>query len=199
MKKLLILLILIGAWHHYYHIETAPSIGPGIVAASPPYQYNTDSKQIRLDDFILSPRAEFEVEARVLAASRHYLDRKGWLAPLVLVVGWGNMSDEAIYQNVDIDQFNHLYEWKNNAPTLITDEEILTSTANIHLIPANNAIKEKMYDIKIGDVVSLRGSLVGIRRTTGWKWPTSTSRTDKGENAGEILYLKAIEIIQPGL
>lgn len=198
MKKLLIILILVGAWYHFYHIGTAPPYGDGPLAVSPPYQYNAESRQIRLDDFILSPRAEFEVEARVLAASRFYFDRKGWLAPMAIVIGWGKMSDESVYRNVDIDQFNHFYEWDNLAPTLIDDQEILTSTANIHLIPANKEVKDMMYRIRIGDVISIRGSLVNVRRTTGWKWATSTKRDDKGEDSGEILYVKALTIIEPG-
>lgn len=198
MKKLLFLLILFGAWYHYYHIDTAPSFGPGVVAASPPYQYSAELEQIRLDDFVLSPRAEFEAEVRVLAASRYYFDRKGWLAPIAIVVGWGKMSDEGIYRNVDIDQYNHLYAWENETPDLISEHEILTSTANIHLIPANQDVKDLMYRIRIGDVLSLRGTLVNVRRTTGWKWPTSVRRDDKGDDSGEILYLKALDIIQPG-
>ncbi|BBP45969.1 hypothetical protein THMIRHAS_13420 [Thiosulfatimonas sediminis] len=195
MKKLLLVLVLLGTWYHFYHIDTAPSVGPGVVAGAPPYQYASESNPISLGDFILSPRTEFEAQARVLAANRSYLDRKGWLAPMAIVVGWGNMSDESVYNNVDISQFNHFYKWDNQSPSLITDQEILTSTANIHLIPATKEIKQALNQIRIGDLVTLRGTLVNVRRTTGWKWPTSTSRDDKGEDSGEILYLKALETL----
>ncbi|MBO1925167.1 hypothetical protein [Thiomicrorhabdus sp. 6S3-12] len=198
MKKILALLILGGLWFHFYHIGKADSYGPGIFAASAPYQYETSMDQFRADDFIFHPIADFEVEARVLDASISYLDRKGWLAPLQLVIGWGKMSDESVYQNVDISIFNHQYKWDIESPDLISEEQVMTSTASLHLIPASKEIRKKMLDIKIGDIVSLRGSLVNIKRTTGWEWKTSIKRNDKGENAGEILYVKDVNIIVPG-
>lgn len=198
MKKILLLLILGGLWYHFYYIGTAPVFGSGELAPAPPYQYSGDSEQIRIDDFVLSPVSEFETEARVLDASRYYFDRKGWLAPMAVVIGWGKMSNEAIYDNVDIHLYNHLYRWENQAPELISDEEIQLSTASVHLIPASKEVKQTMRRIRIGDIVSLRGSLVNVRRTTGWKWPTSKIREDKGDDSGEILYLRAIDIIVPG-
>ncbi|MBN2646783.1 MAG: hypothetical protein JXR44_03240 [Thiotrichales bacterium] len=200
MKKGLLALLLVAAWYHFYYIETAPSYGAGILAESGPYQYPVnDSTRITLGDFILTPRAEFDGQVRVLDASRSYLSRKGWLASWQLVIGWGDLSDESVYQTVSFSLRDHHYTWKIKESDLLAPQAVLTQTASVHLIAANETVKQQLKTLKIGDLVTLKGTLVDVRRTTGWKWPTSLSRDDTGENSGEILYLRALSIQPPGI
>lgn len=197
MKKYLYLLIAAGLWFHFYHIGETNPIGAGVTSPSMPYQGETAQKPVAIDSFEIHPKAGFEAEVRVLAAEHYYFDRKAWLSPMDIVVGWGNLSDESIYQGIEFDQFDRSYSWTNH--TTLDNEEIRRSTANINIIPADNFVEDQLDNLKIGQVIHIRGSLVDVERTMHWKWKTSLSREDQGEKASEILYLTEIEILGPSL
>lgn len=196
MKKILYFLIAIALWFHFYHIGKAPPYGPGIIAAGEPYQWETSEPAMDIDSFEIRPRASFEGEARVLAAEHFYLDRKAWLSPMDIVIGWGNLSDEEILSLVKFDQSSRSYSWVNSNPN-IDDEEITLSTANLNIIPADNIIADKLDRIKIGQFIRFSGLLVDVERTMHWKWKTSLSRRDRGSKASEILYLTELEFYEP--
>lgn len=196
MKKLIILALLFFGWKHYYYIESAPEVGPGVLAGGTPYQSESDRGQFRIGEYTYYPRASFEVDGRVLAASRYYGDQKARVSPMDVVLGWGPMSDEAVYNVLDISQSNRSYSWDRDNPP-ISNSEIALNSSNMHLIPANNAIKEKLRKIKIGDILVIRGYLVDVKSASGWRIKTSVSRTDEGDNSSELVYAHDIEIINP--
>ncbi|MCF6345659.1 MAG: hypothetical protein L3J00_04215, partial [Thiomicrorhabdus sp.] len=106
-----------------------------------------------------------------------------------------NLSDEKILNQIDFSQSSRQYQW--NAPTqVLTEQEIQKTSSNIHLIPANDDVAQRLKQLKIGQIIYLSGTLVDVNNPSGWNWKTSLTRTDTGKKSSEILYLTEFEIIE---
>ncbi len=196
MKKIILILLLFFGWKQYYHIESASSVGAGMLAGGSPFQSETERRSFRDGDYTYTPHASFEVDARVLDASYYYFDKMSRISPMDIVVGWEEMSDESVYDLVDISTGSRKYDWDaGRAP--IAPSEIALKTAIIHLVPANPGIAHEFRRIRIGDIIVARGYLVDVKSAAGLKWKTSTTRNDDGPESGEILYVNSLEIVEP--
>ena len=60
------------------------------------------------------------------------------------------------------------------------------------MIPANEWVKGKLKDLRIGDVIQARGFLVDVDRDDGFYWRTSKTRNDSGNGSCEIFYVEQI-------
>lgn len=196
MKKILFLILVLFAWKHFYYVGDAPDLGPGIMAGGYPFQNPTTTNSFRKGDFTFTPRANFEVEAKVLSVSRYYFDSEAAISPVDFALGWGRMSDESVLKDIDIWQEDRWYKWESSLMP-IPKSEIINSSANMHMIPDNEAVAEKLKQIRNGDLVNIQGYLVDVKKNTGWKWKTSTSRNDVGAGACEVVYVKSINRIDP--
>jgi len=196
MKKILFLILAVFAWKHFYYIESAPELGPGILAGGDPYQNTPSETSFRVGDYTYYPRAKFEIEARVISAAKYYFDQEARISPMDLALGWGAMSDEEVLNEIDVWQENRMYRWKSdNLP--IPEYDVINFSANMHIIPSSDSIANKLKQIKIGDLVHIQGYLVDVKKASGWKWHTSTTRTDEGSDASEIVYAKSLTIVNP--
>ena len=196
MKKIIILIALLIAWRHFYYIPDAPKLGAGVFAGGLPSQESISIKPFSLKGYTLTPRANFNVIAKVISAERYYFDYEAKVSPVDFALGWGPMSDESILEQINVWQEDRWYKWKsNNMP--ISKEEIILNSSNMHMIPENESIAEDLKRIRNGDLVSISGMLVDVKSGSSWKWKTSTSRSDTGKGACEIVYVKSIEIIDP--
>lgn len=196
MKKIIFLVLALLAWKHYYYVPKAPDLGPGILAGGAPYQNSTTLSSFREGDYTYFPRASFDIEARVLSVSKYYFDQKSRISPLDLAVGWEKMSDESVLENIDVWQEKRGYRWHATHNTL-SNNEIISSSANIHIIPGSQSIAEDLNTIRIGDLVHIEGFLVDVHKNTGWRWRTSLKRNDIGTESSEILYVKSFSIEDP--
>jgi hypothetical protein len=139
----------------------------------------------------ITPLAQFSAEARVLAREDYRIGREADLARTDLVLGWRRMSDQAVLKQIDIGQSNRFYYWSvKEFP--IPQREIETSSANMHLIPADNAIESKLDQVRIGQVVHLRGYLVRVEASDGWRWMSSLTREDTGAGACELVWVEEL-------
>lgn len=196
MKKIIFVILVFFAWKHFYYVSDAPEVVPGALAAGEPYQDSADIISFRKGDYTYYPRARFDIEARVLSASRYYFDQEARISPIDLALGWGPMSDESVINQIDIWQEKRWYRWEaDHLP--IPKNEVISYSANMHIIPDNKAIAEKLKTIRNGDIVHIQGYLVDVNKNTGWKWKTSITRTDEGKGACEIIYAKSLSIIDP--
>ncbi|VAW49789.1 hypothetical protein MNBD_GAMMA04-785 [hydrothermal vent metagenome] len=195
MKTVIFLLILAGAWYHFYYIETVANSGSSTTVDTSPFQDQVPYKKFEFKDVTLTPKASYSVTARVISAERYYLDRNSNISTLDVLVGWYNLSDEAILKQIKFSQSDRQYKW--HAPTqVLSEQEIQTTSSNIHLIPANDEIAEQFKQLKIGQIIYLNGTLVDVNNPSGWSWKTSLNRTDTGKNSSEILYLTEFEIVE---
>lgn len=187
----LLVLITYGAYHHF---SNRPIMhGSGVIANAQPRQNATSQANLTLNDYAITPLQSFEIEARVLSAEHYSLGREADLAPVDLALGWGLMSDEAVLSKIKVSQSNRFYHWHVDAFP-IPREQIESNSANMHMIPADSAIEKVLKSIRVGQVVKLSGYLVEAKAQDGWHWRSSLSRTDTGNGACELIYVKSLEI-----
>jgi hypothetical protein len=153
----------------------------------------SDTAVMRHGEFELTPLAGFEVRARVLSRADYSIGAESALSPTDLALGWGRMSDTAVIEQLDISQSGrfYFYRWRDSPP--IPPDEIVRSSANMHLIPANDAVADALDQVREGSIVTFRGQLVRADRADGWHWTSSLTREDSGAGACELVLVQAIE------
>jgi hypothetical protein len=165
---------------------------PGMLAAAAPVQRNiATAAPIRHGKFTLTPRAEFTVTARVLAAERYRMDAIASLVPRDLALGWGPMSDSSVIEQMQISQSGRFYFSRSRTNALpIPYDLIAVSMANMHLIAANVGVARIIDRARVGHIIELEGQLVDVRGDDGLQMNTSLTRTDLGGGACEIVYVE---------
>jgi hypothetical protein len=195
MRKLLfggvMLLVLWGAASSWQH--RAVAAGPGILAPDAPSQIDLGSQgaQLQRGDFTLTTRARFALTARVLSREDKYWDAGAKLVPTDLALGWGRMSDSAVLAKLQIRQSGRFYFWRANELP-IPARAIETSSANMHLIPADDGVRNAIKQVRPGEIIHLEGFLVDAHRADGWHWNTSMTRNDIGDGACELVYVESL-------
>jgi len=165
---------------------------PGVLAKDPPLQTElTESKIWIKDDYIFTALANFELKAKVLGKERYRYDSSSEISPYDLALGWGQMSDQRIVDEIDISQRTRWFFWKLDT-YLISRREVELSAANMHMIPANNEVQDELDDLIVGEIIYLKGYLVYVKRSDGWKWKSSLSRSDTGGGACEVVWVEKL-------
>ncbi len=200
MRKMLLLaaslVVAFGVLEHRQHDPVRP--GPGVLAAEAPVQVNLrHGVQLHKGDITLATRAHFEITARVLSRKDYSWGEGADLVPVDLALGWGRMSDSTVLANIEISQSGRFYHWHvEEFP--IPRREIETSSANMHMIPADPGVKRQLKKVRAGQVIRLEGFLVDASRPGGWHWKTSMTRNDTGAGACELIYVESVEITSGG-
>lgn len=182
-----------GGWHWY---ETRPMahVSPGAVAAAEPDQSGARKAPFKLNGYEIKPLAHFKIKARVLSREDYSAGKEADLSPTDLALGWGRMSDAAVYSQLTISQSGRFYYWHyDNQPPIPTDE-IISSSANMHLIPADNQVRAAIGKARQGQVVHFEGELIEADDPSGWRWRSSLTRSDSGAGACEVIWVESFEI-----
>lgn len=148
-------------------------------------------------DFNILPLAKYKIEARVLSRENYWLGVQSQLSPIDLALGWGEMSRTSIYNKLKISQGGrwYSYSWDSAGPP-IEVSEIIKSSANVHIIPANEKIAKKLKRVKRNDTIRLQGYLVRIEnQDKTWHWESSLTREDSGDGACEVLWVEELNFI----
>ncbi|HUB88598.1 MAG TPA: hypothetical protein VMA74_02600 [Dyella sp.] len=197
-RWILVVLLLLAGWGALHWWQRRPVVPPpGMLAPDAPLQIDIDhGAQLQRGDTTLTTRARFTLTARVLSREDYRFDAGAFLAPEDLALGWGRMSDSAVLAKITISQSNRFYYWHvDQFP--IPRREIETSSANMHMIPADAAVRRALERVRPGQLVHLEGFLVDARRPNGWYWHTSMTREDTGDGACELVYVEDAEIVAP--
>lgn len=143
-------------------------------------------------EFLISPLAGFSIEARVLGREDYRFDAGASLSPIDLALGWNAMANPAVYRSLDISQSGrwYRYRWGPGGPPLPVGE-IIRSSANMHMIPANESVARALSRVRPDQTVRLQGWLVEARRDD-YLWRSSTTREDSGAGACELIYVCAV-------
>lgn len=164
---------------------------PGILVAENPEQQEPESTTSWIrDGYRFHPLADFRLEARILGTERYRFDPSAQLSPVDFALGWGPMSDSAVLERLNISQSGrwYHYSWREDPP--IPLGEIITHSANMHLIPADGRVKRHLLKARQGQVVALRGKLVRIEGPNGFRWASSTTRADSGDGSCEVVWVE---------
>lgn len=192
-RLLAVALIAVGTWQYWDNREIEQA--DGVLVREQPKQVGLDTnKTISLNGYTLSPQAYFDISARVLSRKNYYLGREADLSPVDFALGWGQMSDQRILDKFEISQSNRFYFWRlNDYP--IARKEIIRSSANMHMIPATKFVEEGLRAVRKGHIIRIKGFLVNVDASDGWRWRTSTRRDDTGNGACELIWVEEVEVI----
>ncbi|MCX7199409.1 MAG: hypothetical protein NTW37_15940 [Proteobacteria bacterium] len=186
-------LILFGALNGWSGREVSQP--PGVTAGGLPTQVSvSDEREFERNGYRIRALARFEVSARVLGAEHYRFDREAQLAPVDLALGWGRMSDTTVLQRISISQRGRFYYW-STADFPIPRREIETSSANMHMIPADDRVEAALKSVRPGQIVTVRGYLVEARAPDGWRWRSSMTREDTGAGACELIWVESVSMI----
>ena len=194
MKRWLALALVVAAFGWWTSPPMGRSRPPGVLAPQVPVQEDLkDAPVIERGEFRLTPLAHFRVNARVLGREDYRFDAGAELAPLDLALGWGRMADPAVYGRLDIRQGSrwYHYRWGQEGPPLPADE-IVRSSANMHMIPADETVAAALRRVRRDQRVRIDGWLVQADAPDGWRWRSSLTRDDSGGGACELVYVCGI-------
>lgn len=161
---------------------------------TPMPQVTTTGGVIRLDGHTITPLQPFQLEALVLGREDYRFDRGAKVSPTDLALGWGPMADPQVLARIDIRQGNRWYYWRT-ADFPIPRRDIETHSANMHLIPANQAVAHTLKRIRPGQRIALSGQLVRVDGDDGFHWQSSLTRDDVGEGACELIWLESLSAL----
>ena len=180
----------------YFVYDPSVSHDAGILVHEAPLQKpNTTVPSFAHKEYLITPLASFDIKARVLSKKRYRMGREAELSPVDLALGWGAMSDESVLDYFSISQSNRWYFWRyKDLP--IPRQEVIYSSANMHMVPANSDVARELKRIKEGHLVHLQGFLIEVTAEDGWRWRSSLTREDSGNHACELVWVERVEIGQ---
>lgn len=143
------------------------------------------------DGVLVRPRASFDISAVVAAAEPYSLDAGAFLAPVDLVMTWGQLPEEPYRSRVSYSQMARFYFWRTHDGGL-DRRYIETHSANMHMIPADRNLRRALAHIGAGDRVRIRGLLVDVD-APHLRWRTSLTRDDTGPGACELVWVEQVQ------
>ncbi len=173
---------------------------PELLAQLPERPLEAEPVQIELTDVPaldwngvqLQPRALFALESRVLGTRNYRFGRETDVSTLDVALGWGRMADPEIVSQFSISQSGRFYFWRAKELP-IPAAEVVRSSANMHMIAANETVRRELRRLDAGDQVRLHGVLLDIQWPDGGYWKTSLTREDSGAGACEIVWVHRLE------
>jgi len=196
MNRALVIVITVISLAIYQYVKQRELVHPpGILVSVEPVQKDSISeKPIKYKDAVIEPLAEYQIEARVLSTERYWFDKMAKIAPTDLAVGWQEMSNSKIIDQLSIRQADrfYFYSWSGAAP--LEPQMIVRTSANMHLIPSTEYINQEIKNLHKGNIVSLRGYLVRVNFPDGSEIKSSLSRTDSGPGACEVMWVQSLNV-----
>jgi hypothetical protein len=188
---LLIVIAVLSVWQLWP--EPVIERAPGVLCPDPPRQTAPSRKTPWLHgDFMITALADYEISAVVLSRREYSGGHDSEISPVDLALGWGRMSDRFVYEKLDISQGHRWYKWKPNGLEPIPRREIEKSSANVHILPANEEVEDALDRVYRGSLVHMKGYLVKATRDDGWHWVSSTTRDDTGDGACEVFWVESL-------
>ena len=169
---------------------SVPAVQVQVLAQSP-VQTPTNKAAFAFEGYQIRPLAQFAVRARVLGREDYRMDKEADLSPIDLALGWKQMANPAVYGPLNITQGGrwYRYSWKDQPP--IPLQEIIESSANMHMIPANTAVRKVLKKAREGSFVQISGYLVEATNAQGWRWTSSLTRSDSGGGSCELVFVES--------
>jgi len=191
---LLAALGVLALWHWHERPRTR---APGVLVAEAPLQDELGTQPPapwQHGEVAIKPLAHFALGARVLSRADYHFDAGAKLVPTDLALGWGRMSDSAVLASFEISQSGRFYYWQAQSTLPIPEREVIESSANMHLIPADRNVQRAIDRARIGDVVRFDGYLVEADWPNGYRWISSLTRSDSGAGACELVWVEHFSI-----
>ena len=196
LRFALALILLIGEMPAAAAGPRTPALSHGEVQLAAPVQTTLNRKKLYTKSgHQLEAVASFKIEARVLSAAKYRQGREALVSQVDLALGWGKMATDQVLSKIDVSQSGRFASMRYNPASGIEVSDIVLNSSNMHMIPSSNAVNKALRKVRKGQVVEIEGYLVNIRHEDGWRWLTSTSRTDQGNGACEIILVTSIRVV----
>ena len=198
MKKIIFILILSVILISYlFWPEKVIQYPAGQTASDQPIQNNLSlQKEWQRDEFKIKALAEYKIKARVLSRNNFSVGKESKISPVDFALGWGPMSDQNVIDKIEVTQSNRWYRWRTDSYP-IPHREISLNSANVHIIPKDDLLEDKLNDVYKGSLIEMSGYLVAITTEDGWHWKSSLSRDDKAGGSCELLWVEELNILDP--
>ena len=198
----LVVLSLWGGWNWYRHERTV-SHPPGVsVAVGPSIEVGetrepwTDAKGFRFQSL-----GRFSGRAMVLARRNYELGEFAALAPTDLALGWGELSDPRVVDQLAFAQMKS-FSARFVAPELQHGSELekrprpelealFTALTHVHTIPGDEAIRKALAGIRPGQVIRFDATLVLAEGPSGGRYASSLAL---GDHDCEIAWIDRLEL-----
>jgi hypothetical protein len=189
---IILVLLAFYAVDNYQHSRHAP----GVLVPSEPHQRLLGGGVAWQEGtHRFTPLADFHLRARILSTESYWLDHGSEISPMDVAVGWGPMSDQTVLDEISMSQGQRWYRfWPRHQKMPLSGDDIISHSANIHAIPSTPQIKKKLRALREGDIVDLDGSLVEVQWPDGALWISSLSRTDIGNGACELMWVRGVVV-----
>ena len=196
MKAFCVFLVIVFVCFGYWYGHRPITYPAGVLISSDPAQINlpSDTPAFAQGSFRLKPLAVFSIDARVLHRKVYRYDNQAALVPVDLALGWGPMSDQRVIDQLTISQSARFYWYQYRQPP-IPKEQIISHSTNVHIIPATSAIASRCKSLRAGSLIHLSGDLVEATGPGIGSWRSSLSRTDSGNGACELMWVKEISTL----
>jgi len=195
MKKVIISIVLLFiVLIYFFYPETVVILAPGVTAPDQPKQNVLITKiQWTKGEFTIEALAEYYIKARVLSRNNFSMGIESELSPLDLVLGWGPMSDQSVIDKIDVSQRNRWYHWQSDKLP-IPHRDVSINSANVHIIPKDKNVEKKIDEVYKGSLIEMKGYLVKVTKSDGWRWISSLKREDTGGGSCELFWVEELMI-----
>ncbi len=195
IKHILFIVLLIGGVYYYWTTRPVEH-GPGVVAPETPVQEVTyNAEKFTYEGFKITPKANIDLEARILSIKNYYFDKYSELVPTDIVVGWGPMSDERNLNSLMVRQSDRSFYFEMAKPP-IEKNAMWKHASNMHLIGSTKKIRDKISSIREGQIIHIEGFLVNATSPNeGWTLKSSLKRDDIGKDSSELVWIKSLTIL----
>jgi hypothetical protein len=151
-KIAMVVLVLLGLWEAGRDWRLRPVHPPdGLLAPEEPRQSNLENATtISHGHWMLTPRAQYDITARVLSREDYSFDVLADLVPEDLALGWGAMSDNRILRDFKITQSARFYGWRPLTALPIPRQEVISHSANTHVIPSDSLVRSQLARVRVG-------------------------------------------------
>lgn len=165
--------------------------------------YSSDpiTKKVKDFEFEITPLAKFNGSFKVVYKKVYTYSFTSTekinlhLAPVDLCVVWGNVSRSKYDPFYDVFRTRRGCGYKLNPAFPFSKSYFKTHFSNLHIIPANENILKAAKTIEYGNKISMDGFLVeGKTKNGSYRWKSSLTRTDEGEGACELFYVRKLRI-----
>jgi hypothetical protein len=182
---------------NWWTTERAVPHPPGVLVTAEPVQENLEPpRAFDHKGYRLAARARYDISACVLRREVYRIDGGAGLAPVDLGVGWGVMSDSKVVERLKFSQMGRFLYWDLPDGTYpIAPLDIITHSAQMHMIPSEPQIESQLKRLRPGQLVHVVGWLVDVRGPHGFQWNTSMRRDDTGDGACEIVYVERLDLM----
>ena len=196
------LVALLSFWHRN-DLPPGSAIQPTLAAE--PRQEPTASKPFAVEysgvRYEVEPQFEYELHGLIVSyrqhdgTSRMHRAANDHLNVADLCVVWGDTAASPHLSEIEFwnGVFTCNFETSDDAAwQSIRPEQI----ANNHLISDDEAIRDRVADVRVGDQVRVRGWLAAYGSGRN-KRGTSTTRNDSGNGACETIYVRDFDVVEP--